>query len=449
VTRSLRRYLPKSVAAQLMAVVLVSVILGVLLTAVTMTIVVSNSRMRMDPDVKAASEAARIATVVQQAQRARSPEQLSSVIAGGQSTNGSVRLVSIPDLPNPSNSISPYVEKISAGLQQSWHINPITDVGYGGWRDAVAVDIGAGRALLFQESERQVLETFLTIQVIVGIGLIVIVVLALSIYAIGWVTRPLSAIAQATRAFGRSPDKDDPLDTGGPAEIAQVAEALNDMRRRVRKLVDERTGMLAAISHDLRTPLTRLKLRSERLEDTGTRVAMLNDISAIDFMVRGALTYLRDGATPEALQLVDLPSLLQTICDGYCDIGSDVVYSGPARLNVICRAEELTRAMTNIIDNGVKHGIQVGVSLEKQGSEAVQIEVWDDGPGIPLELREKVFEPFFKADNARSASRSGFGLGLSIASDIVHRQGGTITLSDRSPSGLRVRVILTSVCDQR
>jgi signal transduction histidine kinase len=379
----------------------------------------------------------------------RKPEQLSSVIAGGQSTNGSVRLVSIPDLPNPSNSISPYVEKISAGLQQSWHINPITDVGYGGWRDAVAVDIGAGRALLFQESERQVLETFLTIQVIVGIGLIVIVVLALSIYAIGWVTRPLSAIAQATRAFGRSPDKDDPLDTGGPAEIAQVAEALNDMRRRVRKLVDERTGMLAAISHDLRTPLTRLKLRSERLEDTGTRVAMLNDISAIDFMVRGALTYLRDGATPEALQLVDLPSLLQTICDGYCDIGSDVVYSGPARLNVICRAEELTRAMTNIIDNGVKHGIQVGVSLEKQGSEAVQIEVWDDGPGIPLELREKVFEPFFKADNARSASRSGFGLGLSIASDIVHRQGGTITLSDRSPSGLRVRVILTSVCDQR
>jgi signal transduction histidine kinase len=432
-----------------MAVVLVSVMLGVLLTAVTMTIVVSNSSMRMDTDVKAASEAARIATVVQQAQRARSPEQLSNVIAGGQSTNGSVRLVSIPDLQNLSSSISPYVEKVSAGLRQSWHINPMTDVGYGSWRDAVAVDIGAGRALLFQESERQVLETFLTIQAIVGIGLIVIVVLALSIYAIGWVTRPLSAIAQATRAFGRLPDKDDPLDTGGPAEIAQVAEALNDMRRRIRKLVDERTGMLAAISHDLRTPLTRLKLRSERLEDTGMRGAMLNDISAIDCMVRGALTYLRDGATPEALQLVDLPSLLQTICNGYSDIGSDVVYSGPARLNFVCRAEELTRAMMNIIDNGVKHGIQVGVSLEKQGSEAVRIEVWDDGPGIPVELREKVFEPFFKADSARSASRSGFGLGLSIASDIVHRQGGTITLSDRSPSGLRVRVVLTSVCDQR
>jgi signal transduction histidine kinase len=442
--RIIKRYLPKSIAAQLMAVVLVSVTLGVLLTALTMTIVVSNSRIRMDPDVKAASEAARIAMLVQQAGRTRSPEQLSDVIAGGQSTNGSVRLVTMRDLPKPSSSMSPYAEKVSANLRLSWHVDPMTVVDFGGWRDAVAVDIGAGRALLFQESERQVLETFLTIQAIVGIGLIAIVVLALSIYAIGWVTRPLSAIAQATRAFGQSPDKDDPLDTGGPAEIAQVAEALNDMRRRIRKLVEERTAMLAAISHDLRTPLTRLKLRCERLEDTGNRGAMLNDISAIDCTVRGALTYLRDGGTSEALQLVDLPSLLQTICDGYSDTGSDVVYSGPARLNFVCRAEGLTRAVMNIIDNGVKHGNQVGVCLEKQGPEAVRIEVWDDGPGIPAELREKVFEPFFKADSARSASRGGFGLGLSIARDIIHHQGGTITLSDRSPSGLRVCVALTS-----
>jgi signal transduction histidine kinase len=272
--------------------------------------------------------------------------------------------------------------------------------------------------------------------------LIIVVVLALSIYAIGWVTRPLSAIAQATRAFGQSPDNDDPLDTGGPAEIAQVAEALNDMRRRIRKLVDERTGMLAAISHDLRTPLTRLKLRSERLEDTGTRGAMLNDISAIDCMVRGALTYLRDGGMFEAEQLVDLPSLLQTICDGYSDIGSDVVYSGPARLNFVCRAEGLTRAVMNIIDNGVKHGTHIGVSLVKQGSDAVEIDVFDDGPGIPSDLREKVFEPFFKADSARTASRGGFGLGLSIARDIIHRHGGTITLFDRIPRGLHVRVSL-------
>jgi signal transduction histidine kinase len=214
------------------------------------------------------------------------------------------------------------------------------------------------------------------------------------------------------------------------------------MRRRIRKLVDERTGMLAAISHDLRTPLTRLKLRSERLEDTSARGAMLNDISAIDCMVRGALTYLRDGGMSEAEQLVDLPSLLQTICNGYSDIGSDVVYFGPARLNFVCRAEGLTRAVMNIIDNGVKHGTHVGVSLVKQGSEAVEIEVFDDGPGIPPDFREKVFEPFFKADSARTASRGGFGLGLSIARDIIHRHGGSITLSDRTPRGLRVRVLL-------
>ena len=205
--------------------------------------------------------------------------------------------------------------------------------------------------------------------------------------------------------------------------------------------------MLAAISHDLRTPLTRLKLRSERLEDTGTRGAMLNDISAIDFMVRGALTYLRDGATAEALQLVDLPSLLQTICDGYSDIGSDIVYSGPARLNFICRAEELTRAMMNIIDNGVKHGIQVGVSLEKQGSEGVRIEVWDDGPGIPVDTRE-VLSP--------SSKPTARALHLEVASDWASLLQATLFTgrAARSPClrGPQVDcacVILASVRDQR
>ncbi|WP_133650971.1 ATP-binding protein [Paraburkholderia flava] len=434
---SLKRYLPKSIAAQLTTVVLVSVLLGVLLTTATLSIVVTRSGMRMDPEAKAASEAARIATIVKEAANARSPEQLANVIAGAQSSTGSVRLVSKRELPDASGEASSYVKRVSAGLRQSWHIDPIAMATH-----SIAVDIGDGRALLFQESERQLLQTFITVQAIVGIGLIVVVVLALSIYAIGWVTRPLSTIARATRAFGQSPHNDDPLDTSGPAEIAQVAEALNDMRRRIRKLVDDRTGMLAAISHDLRTPLTRLKLRSERVTDAGTRAAMLSDISAIDGMVRGALTYLRDGGTSEALQLVDLPSLLQTICDAYSDIGSDVVYSGPARLNFVCRPEGLTRAVMNIIDNGVKHGTQVGVSLEQRGPGAVGIEVWDNGPGIPADLREKVFEPFFKVDSARSVAKSGFGLGLSIAKDIVDRQGGTITLSDRSPCGLCVRLSL-------
>jgi signal transduction histidine kinase len=155
------------------------------------------------------------------------------------------------------------------------------------------------------------------------------------------------------------------------------------------------------------------------------------------------LAYLRDGGSAEAVVPVDLSSLLQTICWQFNDVGHDVRYSGPGRLSFACRAHALNRAVTNIIENAVKHGSLVTVTLRSSLPAAAHVEISDNGPGICSDLLEKVFEPFFKADDARSSSGArGFGLGLSIAREIVERHGGSIALMNAVPTGLTVRILL-------
>jgi signal transduction histidine kinase len=440
---------PKSITAQITTLVVSAVVIGVLLTAVVLTIVAGGTRMRMNPEAKAASEAARIATVVRQAQIANSPSALNDVLSSVQMPGTRVRLLPSSAAPARPSQATEFTGRVAASLRSDWRLSPTVARQVAGWSNVIAIDIGAGRALLFEESQFQAIETFLTLQAVIALSLIFIIVLALSVYAIRSVTKPLSAMADAARAFGRSADDDRPLDTRGPAEISQVAVALNDMRTRVRLLVDERTRMLAAISHDLRTPLTRLRLRSERVTDGAAREHMLGDIAAIDAMIGETLAYLRDGGSSELVELVDLPSLLQTICGEFSDLGHEVIYEGPSRFSFGCRAGALARAVTNVVDNGVKHGSKVTVTLGAPSPSTARIDIADDGPGIPPGLREKAFEPFFKADSARSASRSGFGLGLSIARDIVERHGGSITLADNTPCGLLVRMSLDAHPDAR
>jgi signal transduction histidine kinase len=235
----------------------------------------------------------------------------------------------------------------------------------------------------------------------------------------------------------------------GPREIVQVADALNDMRTRIRALLDDRTRMLAAISHDLRTPLTRLQLRAERIGDQDLREGMLHEIARVARMLDETLDYLREDVRSESASRIDLPSALQTICAEFADVGHAVSYEGPAHLTWTCRPSALTRAISNVVDNAVKHGSVVTVSLRGARDGAVEIDVADDGPGIPSSLREKVFDPFFKGDDARtSARRSGFGLGLSIARDVVKGHGGDIDLLDGTPRGLIVRMSLPSQTDR-
>ncbi|HUC51325.1 MAG TPA: ATP-binding protein [Xanthobacteraceae bacterium] len=228
----------------------------------------------------------------------------------------------------------------------------------------------------------------------------------------------------------------------GPYEVRAAARALNRMRERIRSLIDDRTQMLAAVSHDLRTPITRLRLRCEFIEDEAARSQMLEELSQMGAMVESVLYFLRDGRRREATTTIDLATSLQTICDQFADTGHDVSYDGPDHVVIRAYAEELHRAITNLIDNAVRHGgkTDVGVTL---ALSVVTIAIEDDGPGIAEADKEAMFKPFVRGDAARGMNgQSGFGLGLSIARTVIEAHGGTLALRDRSPRGLVAQVTL-------
>jgi nitrate/nitrite-specific signal transduction histidine kinase len=266
----LGRLLPKTITAQITTLVAAAVLAGVLLTFVVLASLIGNPKARMNPQLKVASEAARIATVVKQAKSTKSPAELAEIISRAQSPGGSVEVetqttTNLSVKPGQGSEHNGFAKMISDSLKSDWRIEPLENAAVPGWTDAIIVRLGSDSVLVFQVSEYQVAQTFLLVQAGVALSIILVAMLVISVYAIRWVTKPLSEVAEAARSFGRSSTGDRVLKLDGPREIAQVAQALNEMRKRVRSLVDERTRMLAAISHDLRTPLTRLRLRSERV----------------------------------------------------------------------------------------------------------------------------------------------------------------------------------------
>ncbi|ABQ38121.1 MULTISPECIES: ATP-binding protein [Bradyrhizobium] len=304
----------------------------------------------------------------------------------------------------------------------------------------IIVQIDGERALVFDDVPRLEFWSMVLKPTFVFLFLILILGVLLSIYAARAIIRPLSEMARAAAAFGRSPAAQAPLSGRGPREIAQVAEALNDMQARIRALLDDRTRMLAAISHDLRTPLTRLRLRSDRIGHGDMRAAMLRDIDQVSRMLDETLDYLRDDTKAEQPARIELSSLLETICCDFADVGHAVTYQGPQRLVCEGRPRALSRAVTNVVENAVKHGSEVVVSLSVATDGMIAIEVADDGPGIPQALQARALEPFVKLDQARSAG--GFGLGLSIAQEIMKKHDGGLALMPNAPRGLRVRLSL-------
>ncbi|WP_102957673.1 sensor histidine kinase [Mangrovicella endophytica] len=227
----------------------------------------------------------------------------------------------------------------------------------------------------------------------------------------------------------------------GPPEVVALTDALNQMRGRVRDLLETRARMLRGVSHDLRTPLTRLRQRIERLDDEPVQQKMLSDVDQIDRLIEETLDYLRMDATGEELERVDVASLLQTIAADFADLGSAIRYEGPDHLAAMLKPNSMLRAVTNLCGNGLKFGTEVSIILSRNES-SVRIDVVDDGPGIPANLRDRVLEPFFKADLSRSDGdrNQGFGLGLSIVAEIVAAHRGRLTLLDNEPSGLVARV---------
>lgn len=276
------------------------------------------------------------------------------------------------------------------------------------------------------------------VNIFLSVVIIFLPVALLSIYAARLVTRPLTMIAAAARAQSDADPAGAIFDETGPLEIRQLAKRLNEMRAQINSMLTDRTAMLRAVSYDLRTPFTRLKLRVERSVPPETAGVLLRDITAINEMIDETLSYLRSDSETEPARKTDLPSLLRTICSDFSDVGFAVTYAGPDRLPFICRSRALSRAVSNLVDNGTKHGDKVGINLVSLPDGTVRIEVSDDGPGIAESARAKMLEPFVKGD----PSRGGFGLGLSIVREFVRRHGGRIELSPHEPNGLVAAIIL-------
>jgi signal transduction histidine kinase len=259
----------------------------------------------------------------------------------------------------------------------------------------------------------------------------------LSVWATRALTAPLKRLAGAAEAFGTRDDHV-ALPEAGPREVLAVSRALDRMRARVRRLIDDRTQMLAAISHDLRTPITRLRLRAEFIDDDTARAAMLRDLDQMNGLVEAALSFVRDGQSRDASShsLVDLASVVQTVCDDFSDFGTPVSVGQCRHVLVRGRTEELQRAVTNLVDNAVKYGGAAEVQMEAS-ERGVRVCVIDPGPGIPDAERDAMLQPFVRGDRARNLNEaSGFGLGLSIVQAIVEAHQGRLTLENRREGGL-------------
>jgi signal transduction histidine kinase len=270
---------------------------------------------------------------------------------------------------------------------------------------------------------------------------VVVSVSLLGLWAARALTAPLSAFAKAAESFSLN-SAPAPLPERGPDEIRSVAKALNRMRERISTLIDDRTKMLAAISHDLRTPITRMRLRAEFIEDHVHRGHMLGDLDQMRSMLESVLSFLRNDRKFESMTLVDIATTLQLVTDQFADMGHKVVYDGPQHAVVTARPDDLHRSITNLVENAVRFGAEAAIRLSVSPN-TVTIDVEDDGPGISDARKQAMLEPFVRGDDARNMDETaGFGLGLSIARAIVLAHGGELSLNDRQPHGLVVRIEL-------
>lgn len=254
------------------------------------------------------------------------------------------------------------------------------------------------------------------------------------------ILRPLRTMAAAAERIGRG-EPAPAAPAAGPREVRQVAEALGRMQERVDRYVADRTRMLAAIAHDLRTPLTRLQLRTEFIDDDELREKAQADIGQLAAIVSATLAFARDDQVDEAVRPVDLADLVRGIVSDLRDGGATVA-SGPlAPVTVRARPTALRRALVNVVDNACKHGggATVRVARDDRGAAVV---VEDDGPGIPADAFEDVFRPFWRVGEARNMDAGGTGLGLSIARTTVRAHGGDIRLENRPDGGLRATILL-------
>jgi signal transduction histidine kinase len=254
-------------------------------------------------------------------------------------------------------------------------------------------------------------------------------------------TRPLQHLANAADTLDLSNEVALLPEAEGSSEVRSAARAFNRMQQRIQDDLRERTGMLAAITHDLQTPLTRLRLRLEKVQDDELRDKLIHDMNAMQQMLQEGLEFARSRDASEPLQRLDLDSLLASLCADAVDGGQQVQYAEHCHAEVMARPIALRRALTNLVDNAVKYGGNADVTLSCDERDC-HIRITDSGPGIPHDMLETVFTPFCRVEHSRSRQTGGSGLGLSIARNIVEQHHGQLLLANRRGGGLETHVVL-------
>jgi len=273
-------------------------------------------------------------------------------------------------------------------------------------------------------------------QLLIGVAVLVAIAGALSAWSVRRLTRPLGTLAEAARGLANNLDQP-PLAESGPAEVATAAASFNRMQTDLKRNLETRSLALAAVSHDLRLPITRIRLRIERLRDEATREAIDSDLVEMDRMIGNTLEFLRAGHSGEQPARIDVNALVETVAEDMRALGCLVETHGEARAPLLARGQAVRRCLGNLVDNARRYGGgQVELTVRDQ-ADRVELIVEDRGPGIPEAERERMFEPYVRLETSRARHTGGTGLGLAIARAIARSHGGDVALESRDGGGLR------------
>jgi signal transduction histidine kinase len=347
----------------------------------------------------------------------------------------------LPPTENRSPNTNPYLagaslvasrnvswEVLSAG---AWPLSRTAQLlqldGWNGFGLAVQLTNGAWLNAVFAKPAMVPASTYRTY---ISLGITALALSLIAILMARRIARPLKDIAQAAERVGLG-EEVAPIPECGPGDIRSTAAAFNRMQTRLRRFVEDRTRMLAAIGHDLRTPITSLRLRAEFVADEETRAKLLATLDEMQTMTEATLAFAREDAAREPTRSVDLAALVESLCADLAELGLDVTFTNGERIPYRCRPDALRRAFRNLIENAVRYGERARVTLVSRG-DATEISVEDDGPGIPEADFERVFAPFVRLENSRNRTTGGVGLGLAIARTIIRGHGGDIALANGS-----------------
>jgi len=277
-------------------------------------------------------------------------------------------------------------------------------------------------------------------RMLASLAVLLAAVMVVSLIAVRWATRPLNALADAAEELGKNIQQA-PLAETGPLEVVRAARAFNTMQARLLHYIEDRTRVLAAMSHDLKTPITRLRLRAELLDDPMLRAKFGNDLAEMEAMVGVTLDFMRGVDSGEAAQPVDIKALLESLQADLAETGGEVSIEGTVRKPYVGRPQALKRCLANLLENAIKYGKRALVTMD-DNNERLEIVIADEGPGIPQAELERVFEPFYRLERSRNRETGGTGLGLTIARGIAEAHGGTLGLTNRAAGGLQASLIL-------